>query len=92
MLEFINGIPMKDNEVAIRIVDLWFFRDTLIKVHNGQIANLLMQGQDGVITPTEALAKIKNLRYDLEQYEQLFMRLSEITREDIASYEKKELW
>ena len=92
MFEFINGVPMKNDEVVVRIVDLWLLRGTLIKARNNKIADLLMQNRHDGITAREALLEIEKLKYDLEQYEQFFKKVSEITMDDVTSYEKKELW
>lgn len=92
MIEFINGVPMKNNEIAIRWVDFMLLRGTSIKVSNSGLADLILSKRDDAVTPTEGLAKIDELKRDLEQYEQFFMELSEITMDDIMSYEKKELW
>ena len=92
MLEFINGVPVKNGEIAFRWFDFMLLRGTHIKANNSGLSDLLISKREDAITPTEALMKIDGLKRDLEQYEQFFKKMSEITMEDILSYEKKELW
>ena len=86
MIDFVNGIPMKNGEFAVRTVDLMLLNGTYLKVEYGNsITNLIMKDCDGIITPTEALSKIRGLMADLGVYEEFFKSMSKVTIEDITS-------